>query len=38
MQDKLLYIVEGMLIITSVASLVVAGYVMMVVSNMPYAV
>jgi len=35
MQERLTYVVEGMLIITSVASLVLAGYVMMVVSNMP---
>ena len=28
--------VEGMLVITSVASLVLAGYVMIVVSNIPY--
>ncbi len=36
MQERLINIVEGMLIITSVASFVLAGYVMMVVSNMPY--
>ena len=36
MQDKLSYLVEGMLVITSVASLVLAGYVMMAISNMPY--
>ena len=36
MQEKLTYIVEGMLVITSVASLVLAGYVMMAVSNIPY--
>ena len=36
MQERLLNIVEGMLVITSVASLVLAGYVMMVVSNIPY--
>ena len=36
MQDKLSYLVEGMLVITSVASLVLAAYVMIVVSNIPY--
>ena len=36
MQEKLTYLAEGMLIITSVASLVLAGYVMIVVSNIPY--
>lgn len=36
MQEKLTYLAEGMLIITSVASLVLAGYAMMVVSNMTY--
>lgn len=36
MQDKLSYLVEGMLVITSVASLVLAGYVMIIVSNIPY--
>ena len=35
MQERLLNIVEGMILITGIASLVLAGYVMMVVSNMP---
>ena len=34
MQEKLTYLAEGMLIITSVASLVLAGYVMMIIANM----
>lgn len=34
MQERLINIVEGMLVFTSVASFVLAGYVMMVVSNM----
>lgn len=34
MKDKLLTIVEGMFYITSIASFILAGYVMMVVSNM----
>ena len=33
MQEKLTYIVEGMLVITSVASLVLAGYVMIALNN-----
>ena len=36
MQEKLLYIVEGMLVFTTMASVVLAVYVMMAISNMPY--
>jgi hypothetical protein len=36
MQDKLINIVEGMLIITTAASFVLVCYVMMALSNMPY--
>lgn len=36
MQEKLTYIVEGMLVITIMASVVLAVYVMMTISNMPY--
>lgn len=36
MQEKLTYIVEGMLVITIMASVVLAVYVMMAISNMPY--
>ena len=34
MQERLINIVEGMLIVTTAASLVLAGYVMMALSNM----
>ena len=36
MQEKLLYIVEGMLVFTTMASVILAVYVMMAISNMPY--
>ena len=36
MQDKLINIVEGKLIITTAASFVLVCYVMMALSNMPY--
>jgi hypothetical protein len=36
MQEKLTYIVEGMLIFTTMASVILAAYVMMTLSNMPY--
>ena len=36
MQDKLINIVEGMLIITTAASFVLVCNVMMALSNMPY--
>lgn len=36
MQDKLINIVEGILIITTAASFVLVCYVMMALSNMPY--
>ena len=36
MQEKLTYIVEGMLVFTTMASVVLAVYVMMAISNMPY--
>ena len=35
MQERLINIVEGMLIITTTASFILAGYVMMALSNMP---
>lgn len=35
MQERLLNIVEGMIFITGIASFMLAGYVMMIVSNMP---
>ena len=36
MQERLINIVEGMLIITTAASFVLVCYVMMALSNMPY--
>ena len=36
MQEKLTYIVEGMLVFTTIASAILAAYVMMTLSNMPY--
>ena len=36
MEEKLTYIVEGMLVFTTMASVVLAVYVMMTISNMPY--
>ena len=36
MQDRLINIVEGMLIVTTAASFVLVCYVMMALSNMPY--
>lgn len=35
MQEKLTYIVEGMLIVTTAASFMLVCYVMMAISNMP---
>ena len=35
MQEKLTYIVEGMLVFTTMASVILAAYVMMALSNMP---
>lgn len=35
MQERLINIVEGMLIVTTAASFVLAVYVMMAISNMP---
>lgn len=36
MQERLVKIVEGLLIITTAASFVLAVYVMMILSNIPY--
>jgi hypothetical protein len=36
MQDKLSYLVEGMLVFTTIACAILAAYVMMTLSNMPY--
>ena len=36
MQDKLSYLVEGMLVFTTIACAILATYVMMTLSNMPY--
>ncbi len=36
MQEKLINIVEGMLIVTTMGSVIFAAYVMMTLSNMPY--
>ena len=36
MQEKLTHIVEGMLVFTTMASAILAVYVMMTLSNMPY--
>jgi hypothetical protein len=36
MQERLINIVEGMLIVTTAASFVLVVYVMIVLSNMPY--
>ena len=35
MQEKLTYYLEGMLLVTGMASFILAGYVMMALSNMP---
>lgn len=35
MDARLLNIVDGMILVTGMASLILAGYVMIVVSNMP---
>lgn len=36
MAQKLSYIVECMIVITTIASLVLIGYIMMAMGNMPY--
>lgn len=36
MQERLIYIVEGMLIVTTAASFVLVAYVMIALSNIPH--